>query len=166
MGCWIVSSLECVEHWKQSLKAKVSWIPNGINQGFYFLDRKTKLCLYVAWYVVFLDVKKQFHIQENYRYWMMMTGFDSCIRQHPMWPSYEELIDHLPSMKNWTQWQKLSDTMILSWNPLLFTLKVWTRQKERERGQKGIKLLTKGPCKIHDICDRISQWFLAFPTYK
>jgi hypothetical protein len=59
-------------------------------------------------YVVFLDVKQQFHIQKNYRYWMMMTGFDSCIRQHPMWPSYEELIDHLPSMKNWTQWQKLS----------------------------------------------------------
>jgi len=35
---------------------------------------------------------------------MMMIGFDSCIRQHPMWPSYEELIDHLPSMKKWTQW--------------------------------------------------------------
>jgi hypothetical protein len=65
---------------------------------------------------------------------MMMIGFDSCIRQHPTWASYEELIDHL--LIPWRN--ELNDTMILSRNRLLFTLKVWTCKKEREGEGKKV----------------------------
>ena len=66
-------------------------------KGF-ILDRQTKLCLYVI--CSFLDVENSFTSEKNYCYWMMMMiDFDSCVRQHPMWPSYEESIDNLPSMK-------------------------------------------------------------------
>lgn len=48
----------------------------------------------------FLDVENSLTSKKNYRYWMMMMiVFECCVHQHPMWPSYEELIDHLPSMK-------------------------------------------------------------------
>jgi hypothetical protein len=67
-------------------------------KGF-ILDRETRLCLISCGMICsFLDVKNSFTSQKNYRYWMMMMmmmiDFDSCVYQHPMWPSYEESIDH------------------------------------------------------------------------
>jgi hypothetical protein len=121
-------------------------------KGFIF-DRKTKLCLYVAWYVVSWMWKTVSHPKKTTVIgWWWLIDFDFWVRQHPMWPSYEELIDHLPH-----PWRnELNDrnyqTPWFCHGIRYYSLWKYEHVKmKRERSQKGIKLLTNDPCKIHDI---------------